>query len=69
MNRLKVKEFLLPCPFCRGNADTVVSHSPAGFPVKYIRCKSCFCRTEDYVLEKENKIMISVWNSRVESRC
>lgn len=64
MNRLNVKEHLLPCPFCGGSADVIKGHSLSGYEIKYIQCKNCRNRTDDFVIGSENKLMIAKWNRR-----
>lgn len=63
MNRLKVHEHLMPCPFCGGKAD-VVTDSLNGYDLKYVRCLTCGCRTDYFVMDKENVLLIQAWNRR-----
>lgn len=64
MNRLNVKEHLLPCPFCGGNADVIKGTSLSGYEIKYIQCEKCMNRTGDFFIGSENKLMIEKWNRR-----
>lgn len=67
MNRLKIKEHLLPCPFCGGEADCSTAHHPAGYQVKFVQCKRCGNRTDDFPINEPNQAMISRWNARTAS--
>lgn len=63
MNRLKVHEHLMPCPFCGGKAD-VATDFLNGYELKYVRCLTCGCRTDYFVMDKENVLLIQAWNRR-----
>ncbi len=64
MNRLNVEKELLPCPFCGGHAKVIKDASPAGYMIKYVSCLECECRTGDFLLDKQNNLLIEAWNRR-----
>lgn len=59
---LEAKEELLPCPFCGGDAEVVVTNPISISKCAYVRCKECRvlsmpCDTKDEA--------IATWNRRV----
>lgn len=64
MNRLSVRNYLLPCPFCGGEADVTTDRHPSGCEIKYVYCRSCHCRTDYFYMDDPNGDMVKVWNTR-----
>lgn len=67
------EQLLKPCPFCGGEAEIKTSVRPDTYDyytVKYIECKSCGCRTLDYICDGtydqhySDENIAAIWNHR-----
>lgn len=56
-----MSEKLLPCPFCGGEAEEVITAKNTSDPKHRIRCTKCRCQTSETVASPEH---IRKWNTR-----